>query len=247
MHIRKKVAPDLYTRNYFLTDNEGWREYQAGLDDNIHPKFAKALKIANPTKEDTVLDIGCGSLRGGKLFIPYLLPEKYYGVEPYQWLIDDGIKYEVGQDMIDIKKPSFSNTDVFDFSTFDIQFDYLLAQSIFSHASKRQIQLCIEEAGKVMHEDSVFFATFYHSKYEYEGDEWVYPDNVAYHYKTIVDIAKNVGLLTFDVDWHHHGDQRWFALTKNEKLYTKCPIFTRVYSNEKSAYMILPDETLTLQ
>ena len=35
-----------------------------------------------------LLDIGCGSLRGGRLFIPYLLPNGYYGIEPEKWLID---------------------------------------------------------------------------------------------------------------------------------------------------------------
>ena len=39
-----------------------------------------------------LLDIGCGSLAGGRLFIPFLLPGRYYGIEPNQWLIQEGIK-----------------------------------------------------------------------------------------------------------------------------------------------------------
>lgn len=54
-----------------------------------------------------LLDIGCGSLRLGRLFIPYLNRGKYIGVEPNKWLVSEGIKNEVGKDLVRIKKPHF--------------------------------------------------------------------------------------------------------------------------------------------
>lgn len=60
MSTEKIVDPKLYSRDYFLNDNEGFREYFSGLDSNIHPKFQLALKYGNPSKGDRVLDIGCG-------------------------------------------------------------------------------------------------------------------------------------------------------------------------------------------
>ena len=30
----------------------------------------------------SLLDVGCGSLRAGRLFIPYLLPGRHFGIEP---------------------------------------------------------------------------------------------------------------------------------------------------------------------
>src|SRR3990172_12495843 len=54
-----------------------------------------------------LLDIGCGSLRAGRLFIPYLLPGHYFGIEPEQWLIEDGIKNELGPDILRVKRPVF--------------------------------------------------------------------------------------------------------------------------------------------
>lgn len=51
-----------------------------------------------------LLDIGCGALRAGKLFISYLLPGMYNGIEPNPWLIEEGIKNELGNDIIKIKK-----------------------------------------------------------------------------------------------------------------------------------------------
>lgn len=56
----KEVDPGLYDKAYFLTDNEGWREYESGLDGNIHPKFKRALEIAGDIKGKNILDIGCG-------------------------------------------------------------------------------------------------------------------------------------------------------------------------------------------
>ena len=61
-----------------------------------------------------LLDIGCGSLRSGKLFIPYLRKGNYFGIEPNEWLIEDGIKYELGQEIIELKEPHFNNSEHFD-------------------------------------------------------------------------------------------------------------------------------------
>ena len=40
-------------------------------------------------------------------------------------------------------------------------FDYLLAQSVFTHLKPEQIEECFEHVGALMHEGSAFFFTFY--------------------------------------------------------------------------------------
>ncbi len=87
----------------------------------------------------SLLDIGCGSLRGGRLFIPYLLPGRYFGLEPERWLIDEGVRNELGRDILRVKRPTFSHDRDFTLTAFGRKFDFLLAQSIFSHASPAQI------------------------------------------------------------------------------------------------------------
>lgn len=57
---KEVVDPALYSKDYFLTDNEGWREYANGLDSAIHPKYARALELAAVSDKDIVLDVGCG-------------------------------------------------------------------------------------------------------------------------------------------------------------------------------------------
>jgi hypothetical protein len=55
----------------------------------------------------SVLDVGCGSLRIGRLLIPYLNAGNYVGIEPNRWLVEEGIQRETGRDQIRIKQPRF--------------------------------------------------------------------------------------------------------------------------------------------
>ena len=70
-----------------------------------------------------LLDFGCGSLRAGRLFIPYLEPGRYHGIEPNRWLIDEAIQKELGEDLIRIKQPRFDHNDRFDSGVFGCRFD----------------------------------------------------------------------------------------------------------------------------
>src|SRR5881392_154417 len=45
----------------------------------------------------SLLDVGCGSLRIGRLLIPYLNRGKYFGIEPNEWLVDEGIRRELAK------------------------------------------------------------------------------------------------------------------------------------------------------
>src|SRR2546430_11931379 len=59
----------------------------------------------------SLLDIGCGSLRIGRLLIPYLNRGKYLGIEPAEWLVVEGIKQELGGTVVSTKPPTFFFTD----------------------------------------------------------------------------------------------------------------------------------------
>ena len=161
-----------------------------------------------------LLDIGCGSLRGGRLFIPYLLPKNYYGTEPNQWLIDQGIKANLGQSIIDIKKPHFSNNSEFLLDEFNTTFDYILAQSIFSHASQNQIRKCLMMANKVMDEKSIFVATFVMSDKNSDADSWTYPEVVTYTLDFMKELASKNNLILEKLDYKHPNNQTWIKITK---------------------------------
>lgn len=54
------VSPSLYDKDYYLADNEGFLEYQQGLDKNTHDKFKRVLTLIDIKPGQKVLDIGCG-------------------------------------------------------------------------------------------------------------------------------------------------------------------------------------------
>src|ERR1700682_6119785 len=60
-----------------------------------HMQFS-LMTLLGLRQEHTLLDIGCGSLRGGKLFVVYLLPERYFGIEAGEWLGEGGDGRQVG-------------------------------------------------------------------------------------------------------------------------------------------------------
>ena len=163
-----------------------------------------------------LLDVGCGSLRAGRLFIPYLLPGRYFGIEPQQWLVEEGIRSEVGQDLVDIKQPVFSYDSNFTLSSFNQGFDFILANSIFTHASQSQIRRCLAEAKKVMGPASIFAATFVEGEENYPGDSWVYPDVITYTLGHMVNMAEEQGLTCKPFDWPHPGNQRWLVIANPE-------------------------------
>jgi cyclopropane fatty-acyl-phospholipid synthase-like methyltransferase len=160
-----------------------------------------------------VLDVGCGSLRIGRLLIPYLNTGNYIGVEPNQWLVQNGIQYEVGEDMIRLKKPTFSyHSSLNDFKK-NLKVDFAVAQSIFSHCSKALINEWLDQISDHLKDDGVLFATFLVGTEDFEGDGWVYPDCVKYIPGTIEKMASEQGLSFEIIDWKHPR-QTWAMFSK---------------------------------
>ncbi len=160
-----------------------------------------------------LLDIGCGSLRAGRLLIPYLLPEHYFGIEPERWLVEEGIQNEVGQDLLCIKRPTFSHDSNFDCTQFGHRFDFIIIQSIFSHASRAQIHRCLGEVTKCLRRSGIVAATFVKGDNDYQGESWVYPECVTYRLEEIQSLAATYGLLVEEIHWPHPNGQTWVVMT----------------------------------
>ena len=159
-----------------------------------------------------VLDIGCGSLRLGKLLVPYLDAGGYYGVEPEKWLVDAAIAKELGETQVALKSPRFLYSDGFEFSSFSTRFDFCVAQSIFSHTTRAQIVQCLKSVADVLEPDGIFLATAYLGDDDYAGTEWVWPGCVAFRLATFEAIAEEAGLGVQVLDWPHPNGQVWMAI-----------------------------------
>jgi SAM-dependent methyltransferase len=162
----------------------------------------------------TLLDVGCGSLRGGRLFIPYLLPERYFGLEPNAWLIEEGLDRELGRSILDVKRPTFRHDDDFSVEGFGASFDYVLAQSILSHTSRPQTEACLGSVAGVLAPGGVLVATWMAGADDHTGSDWVYPECVTYREPTMRAMAEAAGLTFTPLDWPHPNGQRWFVASR---------------------------------
>jgi hypothetical protein len=133
-------------------------------------------------------DFGCGSLRAGRLFLSYLDEGKYYGVKPSKWLIEEAIKNQIGEGLVSIKKPTFDYNESFSVS-FSIKFDFIIAQSIFSHTDRDLVGVALRNFGEALKDDGIIAATFVESSKDFEVNGWVYPDCVNYRPSTVKSVT----------------------------------------------------------
>ncbi|MDH3649459.1 MAG: class I SAM-dependent methyltransferase [Saprospiraceae bacterium] len=168
-----------------------------------------------------LLDIGCGSLRVGRLLIPYLNRGNYFGVEPNQWLVREGIEKELGSEQIILKSPNFSYKDSLTEFKDHLGIDYAVAQSIYSHAGKDVISRWLGDVSFHLTDTGALVATFIESDIDFDGDGWIYPGCVGYRFETIVELARSAQLMVQKLDWHHPR-QTWVIFHKGSFVAELC-------------------------
>jgi len=149
-----------------------------------------------------LLEIACGSLRVGRLLIPYLLPGRYCGIEPQQWLIEDALKHELGAAIIPQKTPRFRNDSEFNLTAFNQKFDFILCNLLFGHINQTLIKKCLSEAQQVLSENGLFLANFELGEKSYYGNKCSYPDHEEYTLEHIKACAEEKNLICKQINWH---------------------------------------------
>lgn len=189
-------------------DLVGHRNYVGGQGDYwdiIGSLQFEFLKLRGLKYEDVLLDIGCGALRGGVYFIPYLKVGHYLGLDKEQKLIDLGIKEELGQELLEAKKPEFVVSTGFEISKFSNKPTYAMAQSVFTHLTEEDIALCLKTLRDKVDPGARFFATFH----EVEKPMWNPNDSHShkrflYTHEQLVALGKaNNWDTNYIGDWGH--------------------------------------------
>lgn len=155
------------------------------------------------------LDVGCGSLRLGRLAIMYLLPNRYFGVEPNKKILREGCKLHFGavperSQLIKAKAPSFAHNDQFDFSfTGEHKMDFVFAQSIASHTGPQMTRDLLSAIASVMHDESVAMVTFIKCgpQKSNTAEGWFYPECVAYSDYVFGKFCSESGLHAYRCSW----------------------------------------------
>ncbi len=166
---------------------------------------------------DRVLDFGCGSLRLGRVLIPFLNPGCYFGIDPNGWLMEEGLRHETGKDVERVKRPRFSTDARFDCGVFGEQFDFIMAQSVITHSGADNTLAFLKSAAGALKPDGVVMLSYLpNSKDDTVPQEaWTYPQNVNYPPAWLAEKSAGHGLIWRDIDWHHPG-AKWALIAKNE-------------------------------
>lgn len=166
-----------------------------------------------------LLDFGCGSLRLGRMAIPYLLEGRYFGIEPEPWLIEDGFARELGEDARRVKAPRFDHNIEYRTDVFGTQFDYIIAQSIFSHTGEAASRRALDSFRGSLAPGGLIVVNWMvgeeQPQFDPDTSDWVYPECVTFRPERIERIAAEAGLAVRACPWWHPG-LSWYVLAHSE-------------------------------
>ena len=177
------------------------------------------------TPESKVLDVGCGCLRGGRKIIPELNEACYFGIEPNKSMLKDGIEISLDPDVVLAKKPRFDTNAEWNFGVFNTKFDFVIARSIWSHASKRDITKMLEEFSKWKKPGAKFITSYHRAAIpifgDYHGNVWVGKSHVSdksgavrHSLLWIQMLCEERGLTVREVSSNKYdfGTQKWLVI-----------------------------------
>jgi hypothetical protein len=166
MKLQRKA--EILSEKFFLgfpsTDFE-----KAGREQLIY------LLTAGLNTDSKVIDIGCGVLRAGYWLIHFLDPGCYLGIEPHTGRLEAGVNTILEPEVLEAKRPRFDTNPHFDTSVFGEKFDFFLAYSVWTHASKRQIRVMLDSFLRDSTEEGTFLTSYLPSgwkKPDYQDDRW---------------------------------------------------------------------------
>lgn len=159
-----------------------------------------------------LLEVGCGSLRAGRLFIPYLQAGHYCGVDASEEAIALGIANELGNGILEVKQPRFAFNSDFDFSSFGQQFEFILAHGLIIHITDAQMERLFNAAAGVLKKDGLFIGNYVTGK-DSNKQQITYPQTTTRSQHTVQMAALGAGLKFVPLPIRaRHPDGQWFVL-----------------------------------
>lgn len=118
------------------------------------------LKTMNLMPEHYLLDIGCGTLRGGIPLINYLQDGHYFGVEARAEVLDEGRK-ELQEEGLEGKCPTLFLSKDMSQLTISQKFDFIWGFSVLMHMTDVILNNTLEFVSKHLSDEGVFYANVY--------------------------------------------------------------------------------------
>jgi len=199
------------------------RGFVGGMWNEIGTLQFEYLKSKGLKPDHKLLDVGCGSLRGGVHFVSYLQSKKYYGFDLNLSLIEAGLNIEIPNmglsDKIDLK--NFSTAPGFKYPSYWPSMDMALALSLLTHLNYDSTCLCLKNTAKMLKKNGRFYATIFEvspnmfaSSVDQCADVTTHPSQDPYHYtrQLIEQAALEGGLRLIDIEDFDHPRKQKMAI-----------------------------------
>lgn len=210
-------------------DADWHKRYVGGLWEEIGRVQFDFLVEQGLNPEGYLLDIGCGSLRGGIHFIRYLEPGHYLGVDISPEILD-AAKDQLKRNELMHKDPILIEMGDFDFRRLGREFDFVLAKGLFTILPLNSIIKCVMNVEKVLAREGRFFASMYenpagksnlepitHPGIGGASTETAYFDKTPYHYdfETFEWICEGTTLnVSYVDDFEHPTEEKMLVFRK---------------------------------
>ena len=136
------------------------REMVGGLWDELGRLQLERLLADGLQPSHQLLDVGCGALRGGLHFVRFLDPGHYCGLDVNPSLLAAG-RHELDLAGLADRDPVLIEDAQFEVARFDRQFEWAMAQSVFTHLPINLVILCLAKVAEVLTPKGRFYATFF--------------------------------------------------------------------------------------
>ncbi len=188
--------------------------FHAGMWEEMGSLQFDFLKKMGMLPEHRMLDLGCGTLRGGRHFIRYLDASNYTGIDISPACLDAAKKL-LEEEQLEIKHPKLilNTSKNMKFSEFEGErFDFILAQSVFMHLTELIIRECFENIGKCMHEGSAFYFSYTPTKSKRRRGL----ESFAYPWTFFEELATDCGFKAGEISDHypHPRGQKMGRITR---------------------------------
>jgi hypothetical protein len=182
------------------------------------------LRRAGLSPRCKLVDLGCGVLRAGYWIIRFLDAGCYCGIEPHRERLQIGINLILDPGTVELKRPRFDGNPNFDTSVFAERFDFFLAYSIWTHASKPQIQSMLDNFVRDSSDRGIFLTTYLPAGWwsrDYCGEQWYgtsheseVPGCIRHTFKWIRAECERRKLLVSKLSRDETHGQSWLRIAK---------------------------------